>query len=120
MAGRPAVFRNAADKQRAYRERKKAYEHMQDELLKFVAVLDEREIALRNYITYWQSKGKTAEIKLHRGLLPYIFAAVEVNGHFNNTTDSLLCEWLIAKGSLELIREDWSGKFYQFRNSNEG
>lgn len=60
--GRPREFRNAAEKQKAYRDRKKASSEQQIVMNEMLVWFQERETALRNWISYWQKKGKTADI----------------------------------------------------------
>lgn len=61
-AGRPREFRNAAEKQKAYRDRKKQadqYQIVADQMMEW---LKERETALRNWMNYWEKKSKTVDI----------------------------------------------------------
>lgn len=60
--GRPREFSNAAEKQKAYRARKKASADQQIVMDQMLIWFQERETALRNWIAYWQKKGKTADI----------------------------------------------------------
>lgn len=60
--GRPREFRNAAEKQKAYRDRKKASAEQQIVMNEMLIWFQERETALRNWIRYWQRKAKTADI----------------------------------------------------------
>lgn len=60
--GRPREFRNAAEKQKAYRDRKKASTEQQIVMNEMVAWFQQQEVSLRNWIGYWQKKGKNADI----------------------------------------------------------
>lgn len=42
-----------------------------------------------------------------------------VDGRFNQTTNELLCQYLIAKKVLVLVRTQWSGNYYQLIDCEE-
>jgi len=80
-------------------------------------VLSEREQALRNVVTYWQKKGRKVEIKIHNGIGHFLFAEIQVDGRFNQTTNELLCQYLITKKVLIPTHADWSGKYFCLEQS---
>lgn len=112
--GRPRQFRNAAEKQKAYRERLKLDEQESAAFFSFIEILDSREDALRNSVRYWIERGQPAVIRIEPRGSHFVFAQIMVNDRFHNTADSLLCEWLIAKGVLVEQGKDWRGSIYQF------
>ena len=61
--GRPAQFRNAAEKQKAYRERKKANESLNEFALALLNDLNQQEVTLRNHWTSLVGKAKKVEVE---------------------------------------------------------
>lgn len=112
--GRPREFRNAAEKQKAYRERLKLNKREGEAFFSFIETLNSREEALRNSIRYWIEKGRSAVIRIEPRGSHFVFAQIMVDDRFVNTADNLLCEWLIAKGVLIEQKKDWRGTIYQF------
>ena len=107
--GRPAKYRNVAEKQKAYRERQKSDQKQSEALQALVSELEYREQSLRNQFAYHARKGKPCRVHLERS---GDWASIEVNGNFTNTINALIVHYLAASGKLVLIDENWRGKFY--------
>lgn len=101
--GRPREFRNAAEKQKAYRERKIAQEK---ELELAFAIIDEMEaleIALRNSWKRQIEKGRKPTIVYRESKEGFRWMALHVDGNFWSTWNPTLFRFLSVKGCLTKV-----------------
>lgn len=96
--GRPREFSNAAEKQKAYRDRKKQTENhnlVADQMMQW---FQEREAALRNWIAHWTGKGKTVEIT--SAGLSNDFGKALVSGYSSFHIEAAVFKYLLLTGAL--------------------
>lgn len=108
MAGRPREFRNAAEKQKAYRERKKQDETGMQEALQVFRELEEEKVTKLNYLRYLEAKGKKTVIEVCDG-----YVKILVDGYANSSMSVYLANHLIRQGFFEFIKKDWFGSQYR-------
>lgn len=96
--GRPKEYRNVAEKQKAYRDRLKASAEQQIIMNEMLNWFQEEETTLRNYVAYWQEKGKTVEIT-SAGTSNQI-ANVLVSGYSSKHIESALWKYLLLTGAV--------------------
>lgn len=94
--GRPREFRNGAERQKAYRDRLKASAEQQTIMNEMLVWFQEQESALRNYVAYWEAKGKTVEIT-SAGTSNQI-ANVLVSGYSSKHIESAVWKYFLLVG----------------------
>lgn len=110
MAGRPREFRNAAEKQKAYRQRQKATGEQQIVMNEMLIWFQQREGALRNWIAYWQQKGKTADI-VSAGLSADFGQAI-VAGYSVYHIEAGVWKYLLLTGAVVPVGDQgWNRKY---------
>lgn len=112
-AGRPREFRNNADKQSAYRERKKEAEKADLVVTAVMQHLQGQERVLRNLVSYWEKKGKRAEIC---GRMDY--GVVLVDGYNQRTILSTDWVYLLVSGALVEKRKRAFETVYELRGQS--
>ncbi|PJF32877.1 MAG: hypothetical protein CUN57_03610, partial [Phototrophicales bacterium] len=71
-AGRPKKYRNAAEKQRAYRERRKAEKQQMDEAMAVLELVKGKVVTLRKCVELWRKQSRyvfihsNPRVKVHR------------------------------------------------------
>ena len=108
---RPAKYRNAAEKQKAYRERNKpaATDNPYSGL---IADVESSIETLRATVTKHAKKSDPVEIYLSHG-----YAQLRINRAFNSSLNPLVIRHMIRVGELVETRRDIWGSFYQFENT---
>lgn len=110
MIGRPREFRNAAEKQKAYRDRKRQEENRLQEALTLLEEVESEKVTLLKSIQYWVSKGNRVEIELaNQDRLAKMLAG----GYAHGSPSVYLVKHLIRQGLLEYVRKDWYGSYYR-------
>lgn len=110
--GRPKQFRNAAEKQKAYRERQKA-DSGRFELANYMLdLIEERAQALRNSVSYWREKGHELEIVYSH------FGSGHVQtlkgGYHNGSCEVIVFQYLLRRGELvEVIKRPFGDIVYR-------
>ena len=115
--GRPRQFRNGAERQKAYRERKKADQEAIDHAIWVMSLVEEREQTLRNLLKYWTRKRGNVILQVSDYIGEY--AQILVDGHVTNTVHWLVAQSMIRRGELELVRKDWSSRFYRLNDTEK-
>ena len=112
-AGRPAQFRNAAEKQKAYRERKKQADR--DAELAFMLLDDMRcaEKALRNLMEYHTRRGESVDLEYHPDGEGG-FCVMKAGGYWRHNVDMFLVRCLLRAGVLIEVRKDVHGRHLAF------
>lgn len=113
--GRPKEYRNVAEKQKAYRERKKASHETTEHAMWLLNLVEGQEQALRNLFHYWQLKGKNPVVSFREGVGRH--AQMEINGSFTNTVNYITVLSMIRKGELVSVRRDWYGEYYRLKET---
>jgi hypothetical protein len=100
--GRPKQFRNAADKQKAYRERQKVeVEHF--ELAEaMLNLIEARAQSLRNSVLYWRAKGQRLEI-VHSNFGHSDLVKAMRGGQFHDNVEGVVFHYLLKRGELVQI-----------------
>ena len=106
--GRPAEYRNAAEKQKAYRERKKADDQRIEQALDLLVEVEAQVEALRKSISREVQEGHKAEIYL----ADYGYAQFKVDGYYRYNLNPLTVRHLIRIGALVMVKRDWMGVLY--------
>ncbi len=112
--GRPREFSNAAEKQKAYRERKKADEKRVEQALALLAEVEQLESALLNSIEHYTRKGK--EVEIYQSTITG-YAQWQVQGYVTNSINPLVLAHMLKNGKLTEVRQDWGGKFYKLMSA---
>lgn len=108
MTGRPRQFRNAAEKQKAYRDRKKQDAAMLQEALILFEAVQAEKVTLQNMLAYWQRKGKTVVLEHCK-----TYCKLLVGGYAHGSVSVYLADHLLRTGQLEVVRKDWAGISYR-------
>lgn len=112
--GRKSKYRNAAEKQKAYRERKKQQEQENAIVLTVMADLQEAEVTLRKAIEYWQSQGRRVELARATSFHKHrVTGKLMVGGLWRDNIDTMLMCYLELKGELIQTRKTSSETYYQ-------
>ena len=112
--GRKKEYRNAAEKQKAYRARKKAQEAEIEEALSLLGMVKDMEEALRKTVELWEKKGK--EVRLHHVLSPrrdYEHLRLYIAGQFRGDLNVLLFYHLHRHDQLERVGKNLGDVVYR-------
>lgn len=116
MIGRPREFSNAAEKQKAYRDRKKQDESRMHEALTILEEVEAEKVTLLKSIQYWISKGNRVEIELaNQDRLTKLLAG----GYVQGGPSVYVVKHLIRQGALVYVRKDWAGSYYRLETGQE-
>jgi len=112
--GRPKKFRNDAEKQKAYRERKKADNQRVELALELLVEMESLEDALRNVWDYLVKKGQKPELEYHPSVANvHGWLGLKANSHFQSSWNPLLFKLLLVKGCLKQTRKAFYSEFYE-------
>lgn len=118
--GRPAEYRNAAEKQKAYRERKKVDDQQIELALALLADIEAQESALRNSIEYHVNRGHEIEIYVSDFGGSAGHAKWSARPYVTNGINIFLARHMIRTGALIEVRRDWTGTYYTLANKKTG
>jgi hypothetical protein len=107
---RPAKYRNAAERQKAYRERNKPAA-TDNPYAGLIADIELSIETLRATVTKRAQKSDPVEIYLSHG-----YAQLRINGAFNSSLNPLVIRHMIRVGELVETRRDIWGSFYQLES----
>ena len=102
-AGRPREFRNAAEKQKAYRDRKKQAKNQDLIMSEMLEWFKQQEVSLRNYVAYWQKRDKSFEIRAAG--VGGDFGQVTVPSYSTHTIESGVWKYLLLTGAVVFDRK---------------
>lgn len=112
-AGRPREYRNAAEKQKAYRERKKELSIREKALTQISAWFAEQEEALRNSITRQRAAGKT--VHLIGVQLPHVcYGKILVGGYHHRHIEHAVWMYLTETGAVIETGKRSGERCYEF------
>jgi len=112
--GRPKQFRNDAEKQKAYRERKKADNQRVELALGLLEEMESLEKALRNVWGYLVEKGRKPELEYHPSCANvHGWLGLKADTHFQSSWNPLLFKLLLTKGCLKQTRKAYGSEFYE-------
>mgnify|MGYP001084203557 CR=1 FL=1 len=97
--GRPREYRNAAEKQKAYRERQKVVKSLLEEL-------EADALALRNRLNHYEEKGEYVYIQVTPSIIGGDYAAVWINRYFRFSVNIYLINYMVSVGDLIADNED--------------
>lgn len=116
MMSRPAKYRNAADRQKAYRERKKTQPVIDNPYAELIAEVEQQIDTLRTIVTKYSVKGRAVEILVHHNMR---YAQVRDYHSLFAIPNPLVVSHMISTGELIEVRRDWAGKVYQLKTGGE-
>lgn len=109
--GRTAKYRNAAEKQQAYRERAKRNSEDLEAALIILDDLKEQSNALRN-----RYSGKDARIEHHIGIL-FSHASIFEDNKYRNRIDWVLFQFMCRTGLIEKVSGGRYFEWYRFKEA---
>ena len=114
--GRPAEFRNAAEKQKAYRERLKCQKEASELALWLLDTVQTEYVTLLKSLEWHKSKGKAIEVRYHATEGFNHSADVYAANQFATRIDLTLFRYLVKTGLLVFQEKHWAGDKYIFRS----
>jgi len=113
--GRPREFRNAADKQKAYRERLKEQKQVSDLALALLEDVENEIVTLQKTLDYHRRKGASIQVRHVQTAGFNDHTELWVNGKFTTTRiDILVFRHLVRAGLLVFRERTWMGNQYTF------
>lgn len=113
--GRPREFRNAADKQKAYRERLKEQKQVSDLAIALLEDVENEIVTLQKTLDYHRRKGESIHVRYIKNEGFNDRAELWVNDKFTTTRiDILVFRHLVRAGLLVFKVKTWMGNQYTF------
>jgi len=113
--GRPAEFRNAAEKQKAYRERQKQQSEASELATWLLDEIKTQYVTLLKSLEWRKKKGQTITVRFHEppGWNPSadIYADEQ---YITSRIDLILFRYAVKTGQLVFVEKDWRGDKYIF------
>lgn len=115
MMGRPAKYRNAGERQKAYRERQKQKQLDENPYVALIAEVLQQVETLRNTAERLKKRGEKPEFYVMNTAWSDS-AVIRSGGNVRNPVNSLIIRHMIRTGELvESSRDMWGGVIYQFK-----
>jgi len=116
--GRPPLYRNAAEKQKAYRQRQKRQKQASELALWLLREIENEKVVLLKSVDWHRQKGESVEVRLIEPAIldfnpsPDAYA----NGRFFTSIDLTLFRYLVRTGELIFKEKHWAGAKYTFKD----
>ena len=110
--GRSSKYRNAAERQKAYRDRKRAEVVTANPYDELIAEVEKQIETLRAIVMKYAAKGRAVEILIHHDGR---YAQVRDHHSLFTTPNPLVVRHMILTGELVEIKRDWIGIVYQLQ-----
>lgn len=114
--GRKAEFRNAAEKQKAYRARLKQQNNDSETALWLLEEVKSQYVTLLKSLEWHKQKGKRLEVRYHATEGFNHTADIYADGQFvSNKIDLMLFRYMVKIGQLIFKEKHWAGDKYIFK-----
>lgn len=116
--GRKQEFRNAAEKQKAYRQRQKQQNQLSELAVWLLGEIESEKVTLLKSVEWRRSKGMTVEVRLvEPAILSYNpRPGVYANDQYVCNVDLTLFRYMVKSGDLIFGEKHWAGDKYLFKD----
>lgn len=109
--GRPKQYRNDAEKQRAYRERRKAEKQQMTDAMAMLEVIKSKAVTLRYRVESLSKQGERVVIDTN----PRVHVHRLMRGNFVHTViEDTTFQYLLMVGAIAFTERKHSSDFYEF------
>jgi len=109
--GRPKQYSNDAEKQRAYRQRRKAEKQQATDAITMLEVIKRKSVTLRNHVKSLSRGNETVVIDTN----PRVHVHRLMRGNFvHKVIEDTVFQYLLMVGAIAFIEHKHSSDFYEF------
>lgn len=109
--GRPKQYRNDAEKQRAYRERRKAEKQQMTDAMAMLEVIKAKSVTLRNHVKSLSRGNKTVVIDTNPRVHVHRLMA---DNFVHKVIEDTTFQYLLMVGAIAFVEHKHSSDFYEF------